>query len=155
MAGTVGPTRLDGNGPNGVVIAPVDTTVLDVDTSRTQLVDLTSHVGTFVRGRGDGLLSIFVPHATAGVAIFETGAGSEEDVLELLDRLLPRDDRYRHRHGSAGHGADHVLPAIVSPSIVVPVVAGALALGTWQSVVLVDLNRDNPRREVRLSFVAG
>ena len=133
----------------------MDTTVVDVDTSRARLVDLTREAAAFVDGRGDGLLSVFVPHATAGVAIFETGAGSEEDVLELLDRLLPRDYRYRHRHGSPGHGADHVLPAIVSPSVVVPVVGGALALGTWQSLVLVDLNRDNPRREVRLSFLAG
>lgn len=133
----------------------MDTAVVDVDTSRTRLVDLTGHAAHFVAGRGDGLLSIFVPHATAGVAIFETGAGSEEDVLELLDRLLPRDERYQHRHGSPGHGADHVLPAIVSPSIVVPVVDGSMVLGTWQSIVLVDLNRDNPRREVRLSFVAG
>jgi secondary thiamine-phosphate synthase enzyme len=133
----------------------MDTTVVDVDTSRARIVDLTSEAAAFVRDRDDGLLSIFVPHATAGVAIFETGAGSEEDVLELLDRMLPRDDRYVHRHGSPGHGADHVMPAIVSPSVVVPVVAGALALGTWQSVVLVDLNRDNPRREVRLSFLAG
>ena len=133
----------------------MDTTVVDVDTSRARLVDLTPQASSFVRDRGDGLLSIFVPHATAGVAVFETGAGSEEDVLELLDRLLPRDDRWVHRHGSPGHGADHVLPAIVSPSITIPVVDGALALGTWQSVVLVDLNRDNPRREVRLSFLAG
>ena len=133
----------------------MDTTVVDVDTSRTRLVDLTPAASTFVGGKGDGLLSVFVPHATAGVAIFETGAGSEEDVLELLERVLPRDDRYRHRHGSPGHGADHVLPAIVSPSVVVPVVDGSLALGTWQSLVLVDLNRDNPRREVRLSFLAG
>ena len=133
----------------------MDTTVVDVDTSRARIVDLTRDAAAFVRDRDDGLLSIFVPHATAGIAIFETGAGSEEDVLELLDRVLPRDDRYRHRHGSPGHGADHVLPALVSPSVVVPVVRGELALGTWQSVVLVDLNRDNPRREVRFSFLAG
>lgn len=133
----------------------MDTTVVEVDTARTRLRDLTADAARFVAGRRDGLLSVFVPHATAGVAIFELGAGSEEDVLELLDRLLPRDDRYRHRHGSPGHGADHVLPAIVSPSVVVPVVDGELALGTWQSLVLVDLNPDNPRREVRLSFLAG
>jgi len=133
----------------------VDTTVVDVDTSGTSLVDLTARIASFARDKGDGLLSVFVPHATAGVAVFETGAGSEEDVLELLARVLPRDDRYRHRHGSPGHGADHVLPAIVSPSVVVPVLDGALALGTWQSIVLVDLNRDNPRREVRLSFLPG
>ena len=133
----------------------MDTTVVDVDTSGSSLVDLTARIASFARDKGDGLLSVFVPHATAGVAVFETGAGSEEDVLELLGRVLPRDDRYRHRHGSPGHGADHVLPAIVSPSVVVPVLDGALALGTWQSIVLVDLNRDNPRREVRLSFLAG
>ena len=96
-----------------------------------------------------------MPHATAGIAIFETGAGSEEDLIDTLERLLPRDDRYRHAHGSYGHGADHVLPAIVSPSITVPVQQGRLLLGTWQSIVLVDLNSDNPRRSVRLSFVKG
>ena len=132
---------------------------LEVRTGRDRgFTDLTPACARFAAQASqgaDGLLSVFVPHATAGVAIFETGAGSEEDVLELLDRLLPRDERYQHRHGSAGHGADHVLPAIVSPSVVVPVVGGELALGTWQSLVLVDLNRDNPRREVRLSFLAG
>lgn len=133
----------------------MDTAVVEVDTARARIRDLTADASAFVAGRGDGLLSVFVPHATAGVAIFELGAGSDDDVLELLDRVLPRDDRYRHRHGSPGHGADHVLPAIVSPSVVVPVVDGALALGTWQSLVLVDLNRDNPRREVRLSFIGG
>ena len=133
----------------------MDSTVLDVDTSHSRLVDLTSSAALFVRGRGDGLLSVFVPHATAGVAIFETGAGSEEDVLELLDRVLPADDRYVHRHGSPGHGRDHVLPVVVAPSITVPVVGGAMALGTWQSLVLVDLNGDNPRRQVRLSFLPG
>jgi len=96
-----------------------------------------------------------VPHATAGVAIIETGAGSDDDLIDALERLLPRDDRYRHAHGSPGHGADHVLPALVAPSVTVPVQDGEPLLGTWQSVVLVDLNRDNPRRTVRLSFVAG
>lgn len=129
--------------------------VLDVDTSKRRLVDLTAAVRDFCRGRGDGLCNVFVPHATAGVAIIETGAGSDDDLIETLERLLPRDDRYRHSHGSPGHGADHVLPGIVSPSVTVPVAGGSPLLGTWQSVVLVDLNRDNPRRSVRLSFLAG
>lgn len=129
--------------------------VLDIDTSRRRTVDLTAAVRDFCRDRGDGLCNVFVPHATAGVAILETGAGSDDDLIDTLDRLLPRDDRYRHAHGSPGHGADHVLPAIVSPSVSVPVAGGAPLLGTWQSVVLVDLNRDNPRRSVRLSFLAG
>jgi secondary thiamine-phosphate synthase enzyme len=103
--------------------------------------------------RGDGLCNVVVPHATAGVAIIETGAGSDHDLVDTLERLLPRDDRYQHSHGSPGHGADHVLPAIVSPSVTVPVQGGEPLLGTWQSVVLVDLNRDNPRRSVRLSFI--
>lgn len=109
----------------------------------------------FCRGRGDGLLNVFAPHATAGLALMETGSGSEADLEALLERLLPRDDRYRHRHGSPGHGADHLLPVIVSPSITIPVGGGRPLLGTWQSVVLVDLNRDNPLRRVRLSFLAG
>ena len=129
--------------------------VLDIDTSRRRTVDLTATVRDFCRDRGDGLCNVFVPHATAGVAILETGAGSDDDLIDTLDRLLPRDDRYRHAHGSPGHGADHVLPAIVSPSVSVPVAGGEPLLGTWQSVVLVDLNRDNPRRSVRLSFLAG
>jgi secondary thiamine-phosphate synthase enzyme len=133
----------------------VDTTVLDVDTSRDSTVDLTDEVRAFCAGRGDGLCNVFAPHATAGVAIIETGARSDDDLVDALERLLPRDDRYRHAHGSPGHGADHVLPAIVAPSVVVPVSDGAPLLGVWQSIVLVDLNRDNPRRMVRLSFVAG
>ncbi|HEY7105770.1 MAG TPA: secondary thiamine-phosphate synthase enzyme YjbQ [Acidimicrobiia bacterium] len=131
------------------------TTVLDVDTSREQVVDLTRQVRAFCADRGDGLCSVFAPHATAGVAIIETGARSDDDLVDTLERLLPRDDRYRHAHGSPGHGADHLLPALVAPSVVVPVQDGEPLLGTWQSVVLVDLNRDNPRRHVRLSFVAG
>ncbi len=131
----------------------MDSYVLDVDTSQRTTIDLTDAVRDFCAKRGDGLCHVFVPHATAGVAIFETGAGSEHDVIDTLERLLPRDDRYRHAHGSPGHGADHVLPAIVSPSITVPVQGGVPLLGTWQSVVLIDLNRDNPRRSVRLSFV--
>ena len=125
-----------------------------VDTSSRQLTDLTAQAAEFCRPLGDGLLSVFVPHATAGVALMETGSGSEADLDELLGRLLPRDDRYRHRHGAPGHGADHLLPVLVSPSVVIPVVGGRPQLGTWQSVVLVDLNADNPRRTVRLSFLA-
>jgi len=130
-------------------------TDLLLDTSGRRLTDLTSEVAEFCRPLGDGLLSVFVPHATAGVALMETGSGSEADLDELLGRLLPRDDRYRHRHGAKGHGADHVLPVLVSPSVVIPVTDGRLQLGTWQSVVLVDYNADNPRRTVRLSFLEG
>ncbi len=133
----------------------MDTLLLDVDTSDRQLVDLTAEVARFCRRRGDGLVNVFVPHATAGLAVIETGAGSEPDLLELLDRLLPRDDRYTHRHGAPGHGADHVLPALVSPSLVVPVVGGDPLLGTWQRIVLVDLNADNPHRQVRCTFLPG
>ena len=131
------------------------TTELSLDTTGRRLVDLTRDVERFCSGEGDGLVHVFAPHATAGIALFETGAGSEEDLEELLDRLLPRDDRYRHRHGSPGHGADHLLPAIVSPMVVLPVIGGRVALGTWQHVVLVDLNDDNPQRTIRLSFIAG
>jgi secondary thiamine-phosphate synthase enzyme len=133
----------------------MDTTVLDLDSGRRQLIDLTDAVGRFCAGKADGFLNVFAPHATAGVALMELGAGSDADLVDVLDRLLPRDDTYRHRHGSPGHGADHVLPAIVSPSVVVPVVDGRPALGTWQSIVFVDLNIDNPHRQVRLSFVAA
>jgi secondary thiamine-phosphate synthase enzyme len=131
----------------------VDSELLDVVTSDRPFSDLTPDLSRFCRGRGDGLVHVFAPHATAGLALIELGAGTEPDVLELLQRLLPRDDRYVHRHGSPGHGADHVLPAIVSPSMTLPVLDGQVALGTWQSVVLVDLNADNPRRQVRLSFL--
>ena len=127
---------------------------LRVDTSARRVVDLTAEVEEFCRGRGDGLLSALAPHATAGLALMETGSGSEADLEAALERLLPRDDRYRHAHGSPGHGADHLLPVLVSPSLVLPVLGGRPALGTWQSVVLVDLNRDNPVRRVRLSFLA-
>lgn len=133
----------------------MDTEELSIDTRGRYVVDLSSEVRRFCQGRGDGLLSVFVPHATAGVAVIEVGSGSEDDLREALGRLLPRDDRWRHRHGSPGHGADHVLPAFVSPSLVVPVLDGRPALGTWQSIVLVDPNADNPRRTVRCSFVAG
>ena len=119
------------------------------------VVDLTDECAAFVAGEADGLLQVFVPHATAGVAIIETGSGSDDDLLAQLDVLLPRDDRWRHRHGSAGHGRDHVLPAFVPPHASVPVLEGRLQLGTWQRVVLVDTNQDNPQRHVRLSFLAG
>ncbi|WP_309650583.1 YjbQ family protein [Nocardioides sp.] len=117
------------------------------------VLDLTRDCEEMVRGRGDGLLNVFVPHATAGLAIIETGAGSDDDLLAALGDLLPADDRWRHRHGSPGHGRSHVMPAIVPPTVTVPVIGGRLALGTWQSVCLVDLNLDNPEREVRFSFV--
>ena len=118
------------------------------------VLDLTDDCAELVRGLGDGLLNVFVPHATAGIAIIETGAGSDDDLLAALADLLPADDRWRHRHGSPGHGRSHVMPAIVPPTVTVPVLAGRLALGTWQSVCLVDLNVDNPVREVRFSFLA-
>jgi secondary thiamine-phosphate synthase enzyme len=133
----------------------METTVLAIDTAARRLADLTDDISRFCAGRGDGLVNVFVPHATAGVAVIEAGAGSEPDLLELLERLVPRDDRYQHAHASPGHGADHVLPALVAPSLVLPVVDGEVALGTWQHVLLVDLNVDNPRRQVRLSFLPG
>ncbi|HEX5740247.1 MAG TPA: YjbQ family protein [Pilimelia sp.] len=117
--------------------------------------DLTDEAQAFLAGTGDGLLHVFVPHATAGVAVMETGAGSDDDLHSALDDLLPRDDRWRHRHGSPGHGRDHVLPAFVSPYAVLPVLGGRLALGTWQSVCLVDTNGDNPQRQVRFSYLPG
>ncbi len=133
----------------------MESTEIVIDTSGRHLTDLTSKIEEFCRSLGDGLLSVFVPHATAGVALMETGSGSEADLEELLGRLMPRDDRYRHRHGAKGHGADHLLPVLVNPSVVIPIEGGRLQLGTWQSVVLVDLNDDNPQRKVRLSFVSG
>lgn len=133
----------------------MESTEISIDTSGRHLTDLTSRIEEFCRSQGDGLLSVFVPHATAGVALMETGSGSEADLEELLGRLLPRDDRYRHRHGAKGHGADHLLPVLVSPSLVIPVEGGRAQLGTWQSVVLVDFNDDNPSRRVRLSFLSA
>jgi secondary thiamine-phosphate synthase enzyme len=131
----------------------METREIEVDTSRTQFVDITKELIRFCRRQGAGLVNVFVPHATAGVALMETGSGSEGDLREALDRLLPRDDRYHHAHGSPGHGADHVVPALISPSVTLPVLDGLPALGTWQSVVLVDLNGDNPQRRVRFSFI--
>ena len=133
----------------------MNTTELTVDTASRRFADLTPEVTAFCLGKGDGLLSVFVPHATAGVALMETGSGSEGDLEAALNRLLPRDGSYAHQHGSPGHGADHLLPALIGPSLVIPVMAGRPSLGTWQSVVLVDLNRDNPQRTVRLSFIAS
>ena len=122
---------------------------------RDTVLDITRDCAGFVADEGDGLLHVFVPHATAGIAIIEAGAGIDDDVLAALEELLPGDDRWRHRHGSRGHGRSHVMPALVPPYATVPVLGGRLALGTWQSVCLVDLNVDNQRREVRLSFLAG
>jgi secondary thiamine-phosphate synthase enzyme len=123
--------------------------------SRRGLFDITRECTAFVSGVGDGLLNVFVPHATAGVVVVELGSGSDPDLMEALDRLLPRDDRWRHSHGSTGHGADHVLPLLASPSLVVPVVNGQLELGTWQSIALLDPNPDNPTRRVSLTFITG
>ncbi len=129
---------------------------LRIDTTGRRVVDLTAEVGVFAGETGhDGLLHVFAPHATVGVALIETGAGTEGDLEATIERLLPRDDRYAHRHGSVGHGGDHVLPAFVSPSLIIPVIGGRAALGTWQSVVLVDPNRENDVRSIRLSFVPG
>ena len=134
----------------------METLTLTVRTGDREVVhDLTRDCADFVRGRGDGLLHVFVPHATAGLAILETGAGSDDDLLAALGDLLPADDRWRHRHGSPGHGRDHVLPAFVPPYATVPVVGGRLMLGTWQSICLVDTNGDNPTRQVRFSFLPG
>jgi len=134
----------------------VETTEIQVDTSGRRVIDLTDRVRAFAADAGgDGLVHVFLPHATAGLALMETGSGSEEDLEAALERLLPRDDRYTHRHGSVGHGGDHLLPVFVAPSLTLPVEGGRLVLGTWQSVVLVDPNRENDARRVRLSFLAG
>lgn len=131
-------------------------TEFEVDTSGTRVLDITSRVRGFVaEGSESGLAHVFLPHATAGLALIETGSGSEADLPELLERMLPRDDRYVHRHGARGHGGDHLLPALVSPSLVLPVDGGELVLGTWQSIVIVDTNRDNNRRRVRVAVLPG
>ena len=134
----------------------MEMTVLSVETGSREVVqDLTDDCEGFVAGKGDGLLHVFVPHATAGVAILELGSGSDDDLLTALSDLLPADHRWRHRHGSPGHGRSHVMPALIPPYATVPVIGGRLALGTWQRIALVDLNVDNPSRSVRLSFLAG
>jgi secondary thiamine-phosphate synthase enzyme len=131
-----------------------ETITLDTGTDEA-VIDMTAQCEAFVAGEGDGLLHVFAQHATAGIALIETGAGSEHDLLAALGDLLPADDRWRHAHGSTGHGRSHVMPALVPPYASVPVVGGRLALGTWQSVCLVDLNVDNRQRTVRLSFLPG
>ncbi|QQB63198.1 YjbQ family protein [Kytococcus sedentarius] len=134
----------------------MDTTTREYRTgSQDVVLDITRDCEAFVAGQGDGLLQLFVPHATAGIAIIETGAGSDDDLLRALGDLLPADNRWQHAHGTPGHGRSHVMPAIVPPHATVPVVDGRMALGTWQSVCLVDLNVDNHDRKVRLSFLAG
>lgn len=131
----------------------MDTEVRSVHTGSRLVTDVTPLVASFCAQRGDGLCHVFAPHATAGLALMELGSGSEGDLEDLFEGLLARDDRYRHRHGSPGHGRDHLLPALVSPSLVLAVEAGRVLLGTWQSVVLVDPNADNPERSLRLSFL--
>ncbi len=133
----------------------MESTSVTVETGSRLVTDITAEVESFCRGKRDGLVLVFAPHATAGIALIETGSGSESDLGELLGRLLPRDDRYRHAHGSPGHGGDHLLPALVPPSLTLAVRDGRPRLGTWQSIVLVDPNVDNPTRTVELSFVAG
>ena len=129
---------------------------VEVETGRRRVTEVTAHCSRFAAEQGvDGLLHVFLPHATAGLAVVETGAGSDDDLADHLDAWLPRDDRWRHRHGSPGHGADHVLPALISPSLTLPVDRGVVALGTWQAIVVVDANVDNPYRRLRLSFLAG
>ncbi|HEX2193813.1 MAG TPA: secondary thiamine-phosphate synthase enzyme YjbQ [Candidatus Limnocylindria bacterium] len=137
----------------------MQTREIDVDTGHARgLTDVTRECASFVAeaaGSGDGLLHVFVPHATAGLVVIELGSGSEADLMDALDSLLPRDSRWRHAHGSPGHGADHVLPLLAPPSLVLPVIGGRIRLGTWQSVAVVDPNADNPRRRLRLSFLPG
>lgn len=131
---------------------------VEIETTGRLVTDVTATVESFVArvaGGGEGLANVFAPHATCGVALMETGAGSEQDLAEVVGRLVPRDERYRHAHGSVGHGGDHVLPVFVSPSLTIPVESGSLVLGTWQSVVLVDPNRENNRRRLRMSFLPG
>jgi secondary thiamine-phosphate synthase enzyme len=137
-------------------MASMRTEELKLETGRSHFMDLTREVREFAaKGGKDGLVNVFVPHATAGLAMIETGSGSEEDLEEALERLLPRDDRYSHSHGSLGHGADHLLPAFLTPTVTLPVVNGEVTFGTWQSIVLVDLNDDNPQRNVRLTFISA
>ena len=164
MAPGAGPTGVaPGAGPTGATAARVRDSIEAMETttreyrtgSQDVVLDITRDCEAFVAGQGDGLLQLFVPHATAGIAIIETGACSDDDLLRALGDLLPADDRWQHAHGTPGHGRSHVMPAIVPPHATVPVVDGRMALGTWQSVCLVDLNVDNHDRTVRLSFLAG
>ena len=132
------------------------TAELSIQTGRRRgLFDLTDACQEFVAGEGDGLLVVFVPHATAGIVVVELGSGSDADLMAVLDRLLPRDDRWVHRHGTPGHGAYHLVPMVAPPSLTVPVVSGRLTLGTWQSIALLDPNSDNASRDVRLTFLPG
>lgn len=133
----------------------METELFSVRTGSRQVTDVTDVVAGFCQGRGDGLCHVFAPHATAGLALMELGSGSEQDLGEAVQRLLPRDDRYRHQHGSRGHGADHLLPVFVQPFLVLPVLDGRLQLGTWQSVVMVDPNVDNAERQLRCSWIPG
>ncbi|MBO0715243.1 MAG: YjbQ family protein [Acidimicrobiales bacterium] len=133
----------------------MERTELRIDTDSRLVTDVSAHVERFCRDKGDGLLHLFAPHATAGLALMELGSGSEEDLARLVERILPGDERYVHRHGSPGHGRDHLLPTFISPSLVLSVSDGRVELGTWQRIALVDSNRDNPVRTVRLSFIAG
>ena len=126
----------------------------EVDTRGRLVIDITDRVEAFCReSAAEGIVLVFLPHATAGLALMETGAGSEEDLEEVVGRLLPRDDRYHHRHGSTGHGGDHLLPVFVSPSLTLPVERSGLVLGMWQRVVIVDPNRENNTRQVQLRLV--
>ena len=146
----------DFSGGQGLERGGMRVTEFEVDTSGTRVLDITSRVRAFVaEGSESGLAHVFLPHATAGLALIETGSGFEADLEELLEQLLPRDDRYAHRHGARGHGGDHLLPALISPSLVLAVDSGQLVLGTWQSVVIVDPNRDNDRRRVRIAVLPG
>lgn len=133
----------------------MDTEEISLDTSRRTVVDITDDLQAFCDGRGGGLVNVLAPHATAGLALMETGSQSEADLDEVVGRLLPRDSRWAHRHGSPGHGADHLLPVLISPSVTLPVMDSTPQLGTWQRLVLVDHNVDNPQRRVRFSFLAG
>jgi secondary thiamine-phosphate synthase enzyme len=134
----------------------VNTSELQIDTRGRLVTDITDQIQGFAReAGGEGLLLVFLPHATAGVGLMETGSGSETDLAEVVERLMPRDDRYRHAHGSTGHGGDHLLPMFIAPSLTLAVEEGRAVLGTWQSVVLIDPNRENNRRRVRLSFLSG
>ncbi|MGH9043538.1 MAG: secondary thiamine-phosphate synthase enzyme YjbQ [Acidimicrobiales bacterium] len=133
----------------------MDSEVFELRTGTRLVSDVTEIIRRFCAPRGSGLCHVFVPHATAGLAIMELGSGSDTDLARWLQEAFPRDDRYSHSHGSRGHGADHLLPALIAPSLSVPVRDGEVLLGTWQSVVLVDPNPDNPQREVRVSFVEG